>query len=219
MTPRPRLRLGGESLRSRILVRTSQTVARTARTVDGYQRAPPCAVPTPSRFRPLAIAARLKPRSRSRRMRVTTLAGRTRGRPSLIPCAFFTASASRVRWPMISRSHCAAEAITDARNLPHTGGATTDQRPPTPHPGANRNRTAGRHSGRRRTLEQGDRRRPVHGRGHRRETPHPRLPQTRRPLTHPATPAVAQPGDAATKTANTRKSSTTIGLRTHFSSR
>jgi hypothetical protein len=47
----------------------SQAVARTARTVDGYQRAPPCAVLTRSRFRPAAIPARVEPRSRSRRMR------------------------------------------------------------------------------------------------------------------------------------------------------
>jgi hypothetical protein len=127
MTP-TRLRLGGESPRSRTSVRTGQTVARTARTVDGYQRAPPCAVLTRSRLRPAAIAARLEPRSGSRRMRVTREARRGR-------CSAVVVSRPRTRVPneFTSSDACAARrgygrrsaTMSDGRRATAVGRATS----------------------------------------------------------------------------------------------
>jgi hypothetical protein len=54
----------------------------TARTVDGHQRAPPCAVGTRSVSSPRAIWRRLRPASRSAAMRRTTSSGNCRRRPT-----------------------------------------------------------------------------------------------------------------------------------------
>ena len=54
---------------------------RTARTVEGHQRRPPCAVGVPLAFSSAAIEARLMPAARSDRICRTSSGGSARGRP------------------------------------------------------------------------------------------------------------------------------------------
>ena len=79
--------------------------SKIARTVEGYQRAPPWAVGTACSERTRAIAVKPSPRLRAATMRSTTSCG-LRGRPRRTPAACFAARASRVRWEMMRRSHC-----------------------------------------------------------------------------------------------------------------
>ena len=84
-----------------------QADASTARTVDGYHFAPPCAVGTRSRLSSSAIAASDLPAFRRALIRDFTFVGSSGGRPSRTPWAFLCSSASRVRWPISLRSNCA----------------------------------------------------------------------------------------------------------------
>src|SRR6266700_1167583 len=55
--------------------------------VAGYQRRPPCAVGMRSVLSPFAIAVRLLPAARSRRIRSIVYGDMRGGRPSRAPCA------------------------------------------------------------------------------------------------------------------------------------
>jgi hypothetical protein len=57
-----------------------------------------------------AIAEEVSPRFRIRLIRLTSSVGIVPGLPTVTPCDRFTARASRVRWPMNSRSDSATQA-------------------------------------------------------------------------------------------------------------
>ena len=96
------------------LARTSARQVPTARTVAGYQRAPPWAVGTASAFNFSARQSLLAHAPNP----LPHVLGIDRGRPSRTPSRLFAASPARVRSPIALRSHCATEAITFATNSP-----------------------------------------------------------------------------------------------------
>jgi len=95
---------------------------KTCRIVARCQARSPWAVGTDSEFTASAMAARVFPSARYDWMRRIMPVGGVLGRPSWTPSAFLTASASRVRAPMIRRSYWAKVAISDADHLPDGSG-------------------------------------------------------------------------------------------------
>lgn len=97
-------------------------------------RRPLARLSPPGRWRCLA---KVSPASRRLRMRSGTVGFKLVGGPRCTPCALRTASASRVRWPLMRRSHCAAVAMTLAIKSPagvlrSTPMSTSDSRQRTP---------------------------------------------------------------------------------------
>ena len=84
--------------------------------VDGYHLLPPWAVGTASSLRVRAMVDQPLPARCAFRMRASTFAGSTTGRPSRAPFKRLTAKASFVRWPMIGVPTGLRWAITFAMN-------------------------------------------------------------------------------------------------------
>ena len=89
----------------------------TLRIRVGDQRRP-VGVVVPSLFSRSATACSVEPAILSARIRLAMAGWSWRGRPSFTPAALLTANASRVRVPMILRSHSATDAVTLASNPP-----------------------------------------------------------------------------------------------------
>ena len=87
-------------------VATTSGAARAARSPRTTERRPGRSAPRPRSDRRRSSAAS-RPRARCRWIRRTTACGNVGGRPSLTPCARFTASASFVRCEISRRSNCA----------------------------------------------------------------------------------------------------------------
>jgi len=90
----------------------NQQVRNTARKEVRRQAEPPRGVGTSSEFSLPQIACSVSPRLGIDLIRRANLGEIDCGLPSWTPCFLFTASASRVRWPIRRRSNCANVAST-----------------------------------------------------------------------------------------------------------